>query len=146
MAAQAGVRYSIENPRAYVDSNLVGFANVLECCRNYQINHLVYASSSSVYGGNTKVPFSTNDLLIIRGVFMQPQRKPVNLWLIHIVICIRYQQLIKIFYRLWFWETDMALFKFTESILENKKIQIYNHGNHEETSHTLMILLMDVSK
>ena len=61
LAAQAGVRYSIENPWAYVDSNLVGFANVLECCRHYPVGHLVYASSSSVYGGNEKVPFSEDD-------------------------------------------------------------------------------------
>ena len=61
LAAQAGVRYSIENPWAYVDSNLVGFANILECCRHYPVGHLVYASSSSVYGGNEKVPFSEDD-------------------------------------------------------------------------------------
>ena len=61
LAAQAGVRYSIENPSAYIDANLVGFANILEGCRHSKIKHLVYASSSSVYGGNTKVPFSTND-------------------------------------------------------------------------------------
>jgi len=58
LAAQAGVRYSLENPRAYVDSNVSGFLNVLECCRRYPVRHLLYASSSSVYGGNTKVPFS----------------------------------------------------------------------------------------
>jgi len=61
MAAQAGVRYSLENPRAYIDSNLVGFGNLLECCRNHDIEHLVYASSSSVYGANEKIPFSTSD-------------------------------------------------------------------------------------
>ncbi|MCL4161080.1 UNVERIFIED_CONTAM: hypothetical protein GTU68_054857, partial [Idotea baltica] len=61
LAAQAGVRYSLENPESYVDSNLVGFLNILECCRNYKIKHLVYASSSSVYGLNKKIPFSTDD-------------------------------------------------------------------------------------
>lgn len=61
LAAQAGVRYSLENPRAYVDSNVSGFLNVLECCRRYPVRHLLYASSSSVYGGNTKVPFSEED-------------------------------------------------------------------------------------
>src|SRR5690606_25862035 len=61
LAAQAGVRYSLENPMSYVDSNLVGFVNLLECCRNYKIKHLVYASSSSVYGLNEKIPFSTED-------------------------------------------------------------------------------------
>ncbi len=61
LAAQAGVRYSIENPDSYINSNLVGFANILECCRNYDVKHLIYASSSSVYGGNEKVPFSEDD-------------------------------------------------------------------------------------
>ncbi|MBP5415439.1 MAG: GDP-mannose 4,6-dehydratase, partial [Lachnospiraceae bacterium] len=61
LAAQAGVRYSIENPDAYINSNLVGFANILECCRHFPVTHLVYASSSSVYGGNDKIPFSTDD-------------------------------------------------------------------------------------
>src|SRR6516164_2040800 len=61
LAAQAGVRYSLQNPRAYVDSNLVGFLNILECCRHFQVKHLVYASSSSVYGANAKLPFSVND-------------------------------------------------------------------------------------
>ena len=65
LAAQAGVRYSIENPLAYINSNIVGFANILENCRHYKIKHLVYASTSSVYGANTNMPFSENDLLII---------------------------------------------------------------------------------
>ncbi len=133
MAAQAGVRYSIENPRAYVDSNLVGFANVLECCRNYQINHLVYASSSSVYGGNTKVPFSTNDSVNHPWSFYAATKK-ANELMAH-----SYSHLYKIpttglrFFTVYgpWGRPDMALFKFTESILENKKIQIYNHGNHE---------------
>ena len=64
LAAQAGVRYSLENPYAYIETNIVGFANLLECCKNYKIRHLIYASSSSVYGGNKNIPFSENDGLI----------------------------------------------------------------------------------
>ena len=63
LAAQAGVRYSIENPKAYINSNIVGFSNILECCRDNSVNHFLFASSSSVYGGNKKVPFSENDLV-----------------------------------------------------------------------------------
>ena len=62
LAAQAGVRYSIENPDAYIESNIIGFYNILECCRNFPVEHLVYASSSSIYGGNTKIPYSTDDM------------------------------------------------------------------------------------
>ena len=65
LAAQAGVRYSIENPSAYIQSNIVGFGNILECCRNFEIEHLIYASSSSVYGGNEKLPFSENDNVVV---------------------------------------------------------------------------------
>jgi UDP-glucuronate 4-epimerase len=86
LAAQAGVRYSIENPYAYVESNIDGFLNVLEGCRHYRVKHLIYASSSSVYGLNGKVPFSENVLHIL-SVFTLLQRSLMNLWLTHIVIC-----------------------------------------------------------
>ena len=78
MAAQAGVRYSIENPLAYIDSNLVGFANILEGCRHNQVEHLAYASSSSVYGSNTAMPLSIHQNSTIRSRSMPPPRRPTN--------------------------------------------------------------------
>ena len=79
LAAQAGVRYSLENPSSYISSNLVGFANILECCRHHDIQHLVFASSSSVYGANTQLPFFVHhNVRIILFLFMPQQRKPMN--------------------------------------------------------------------
>ena len=78
LAAQAGVRYSLENPHAYVDANLVGFMNILECCRHHQVDHLVYASSSSVYGANESLPFRVETRSTIRGVCMQRVRKQTS--------------------------------------------------------------------
>ncbi|MDB2605035.1 NAD-dependent epimerase [Gammaproteobacteria bacterium] len=133
LAAQAGVRYSIENPSAYVDSNLVGFGNILEGCRKSRIKHLVYASSSSVYGGNTKIPFSTMDSVNHPYSFYAATKK-ANELMAH-----SYSHLyglpatgLRFFTVYGPWgRPDMALFKFTKAILNNDKIQIYNFGKHQ---------------
>ncbi len=132
LAAQAGVRYSIENPSAYVDSNLVGFGNILEGCRNNKINHLVYASSSSVYGANTKIPYSTRDSVNHPFSFYAATKK-ANELMAH-----SYSHLYGIpctglrFFTVYgpWGRPDMALFKFTKAILENEEIQIFNYGKH----------------
>jgi UDP-glucuronate 4-epimerase len=131
LAAQAGVRYSITNPQAYVNSNLVGFGNILECCRHYDVKHLIYASSSSVYGGNTKVPFSTKDS-VDHPLSMYAATKKANELMAH-----TYANLYKLpctglrFFTVYgpWGRPDMALFIFTKSIFENKPIEIFNHGN-----------------
>ena len=131
LAAQAGVRYSIDNPEAYVKSNLVGFCNILECCRNYPIDHLVYASSSSVYGGNDKVPFSVEDK-VDNPVSLYAATKKSNELLAY-----SYSKLYNIpstglrFFTVYgpYGRPDMALFKFTKNILEDKPIEIYNNGD-----------------
>lgn len=132
LAAQAGVRYSIENPDAYVESNLIGFTNVLECCRHHQIKHLVYASTSSVYGANTTMPFRE-----VHGVDHPLQfyaaTKRANELMAH-----SYSHLFKLpttglrFFTVYgpWGRPDMALFKFTRNILEGKPIPVFNHGNH----------------
>jgi UDP-glucuronate 4-epimerase len=132
LAAQAGVRYSIENPSAYIDANLVGFANILEGCRHRKVKHLVYASSSSVYGGNTKVPFSTNDS-VDHPYSLYAATKKANELMAH-----SYSHLyglpttgLRFFTVYGPWgRPDMALFKFTKAILSGEKIQIFNYGNH----------------
>ena len=131
LAAQAGVRYSIENPRAYIDSNIVGFCNILEACRNHAIDHLVYASSSSVYGGNTQLPFSESNG-VDHPVSLYAATKKSNELMAHV-----YSHLYGIpssglrFFTVYgpWGRPDMALFKFTKSILEGKPIEIYNNGN-----------------
>lgn len=130
LAAQAGVRYSIENPRVYIQSNIVGFFNVLECCRNFSIKHLVYASSSSVYGNNTKVPFSESDN-VDHPISLYAATKKSNELMAH-----TYSHLYQIpttglrFFTVYgpWGRPDMAYFSFTKSILEGKPIKIYNHG------------------
>ncbi len=130
MAAQAGVRYSIENPDAYITSNLIGHFNILESCRMYNIEHLLFASSSSVYGLNKKLPFSTNDSSD-HPVSLYAATKKSNELMSH-----SYSSLyglpitgLRFFTVYGPWgRPDMALFKFTESILSEKKIDIYNHG------------------
>tara|TARA_B100000212_G_scaffold339030_1_gene316660 strand:- start:1791 stop:2810 length:1020 start_codon:yes stop_codon:yes gene_type:complete len=130
LAAQAGVRYSIENPSAYIQSNLVGFANILEFCRNSNINHLIYASSSSVYGGNTKFPFSENDS-VDHPVSLYAATKRSNELMAH-----TYSHLYNLpttglrFFTVYgpWGRPDMALFLFTKSIIEGKPINIFNHG------------------
>ena len=130
LAAQAGVRYSIQNPHAYVDSNLVGFINVLEGCRHNQVQHLVYASSSSVYGGNTKMPFSEHDS-VDHPVSLYAATKKANELMAH-----TYSHLyglpttgLRFFTVYGPWgRPDMALFLFTKAILEGRPIDVFNHG------------------
>lgn len=130
LAAQAGVRYSLENPQAYVQSNMVGFANILEGCRHYPVNHLVYASSSSVYGANKKMPFATDDF-VDNPVSLYAATKKSNELMAH---C--YSHLYGIpttglrFFTVYgpWGRPDMAYFKFTKAILAGNPIDVYNHG------------------
>ena len=133
LAAQAGVRYSIENPLAYIDSNLVGFANILEGCRHNNIGHLVYASSSSIYGLNTKQPFSIHS----------PADHPVSLYAAtkraNELMAHAYSHLYNLpttglrFFTVYgpYDRPDMALQKFTRAILKNETIKVFNHGRHK---------------
>ncbi|HOB27462.1 MAG TPA: NAD-dependent epimerase [Bacteroidales bacterium] len=131
LAAQAGVRYSLENPYAYIDSNIVGFLNILEAARDSNIKHLVYASSSSVYGGNTKMPLSTADS-VDHPISLYAATKKSNELMAHV-----YSHLFNIpttglrFFTVYgpWGRPDMALFLFTKSIFENKPIQVFNYGN-----------------
>lgn len=131
LAAQAGVRYSIENPDVYIQSNLIGFFNILEACRNYPVNHLVYASSSSVYGANKKVPFSTDDK-VDNPVSLYAATKKSNELMAH---C--YSKLYGIpttglrFFTVYgpMGRPDMAYFSFTKKILNNEPIKIFNNGD-----------------
>ena len=133
LAAQAGVRYSIENPYAYVDSNLIGFVNILEACRNYPVEHLLYASSSSVYGGNKVAPFSTNHN-VDHPVSLYAATKKSNELMAH-----TYSHLYGIpttglrFFTVYgpFGRPDMAYFSFTKDILAGKPIKVFNHGKME---------------
>ena len=130
LAAQAGVRYSLKNPHAYIDSNVVGFMNVLEGCLHSQVQHLVYASSSSVYGGNTKLPFSEHDS-VDHPVSMYAATKKANELMAH-----TYSHLFGLpttglrFFTVYgpWGRPDMALFLFTKAILEGRAIDVYNHG------------------
>lgn len=132
LAAQAGVRYSIDNPQAYVDSNLVGFVNMLEACRHNQVEHLVYASSSSVYGSNKQLPFSVRHG-VDHPVSLYAATKKANELMAH-----TYSHLYKIpttglrFFTVYgpWGRPDMALFKFTANILADKPIEVFNNGNH----------------
>ena len=132
MAAQAGVRYSITNPNAYIQSNIVGFANILEACRISKIKHLVYASSSSVYGENTKIPYSEN-YNTDRPLSLYAATKKSNE-----LMAYSYSHLygfkttgMRFFTIYGPWgRPDMALFKFTQSILNGDTIQLFNYGNH----------------
>ncbi len=131
LAAQAGVRYSIENPAAYVQSNLVGFCNIIEISKENNVNHFFYASSSSVYGGNKKLPFEEDDRV----------DKPISLYAAtkksNELIAYTYSHLFKLpttglrFFTVYgpWGRPDMALFKFTDSIMRNKPIRVFNHGN-----------------
>ena len=133
LAAQAGVRYSLENPAAYVDTNLVGFANILEGCRHHGIKHLVYASSSSVYGANTKMPFSEHDN-VDHPVSLYAASKKANELMAH-----TYSHLFGLpttglrFFTVYgpWGRPDMALFLFTKAILEDRPINVFNNGNME---------------
>ncbi len=130
LAAQAGVRYSLTNPQAYVDSNLVGFVNVLECCRHHGVKHLVFASSSSVYGANTNMPFSVHHN-VDHPVSLYAASKKSNELMAH-----TYSHLFKMactglrFFTVYgpWGRPDMALFLFTKAILAGKPIDVFNHG------------------
>lgn len=130
MAAQAGVRYSLVNPNAYVNSNLVGFVNILECCRHNHVKHLVFASSSSVYGANTKMPFSVHDN-VDHPVSLYAASKKSNELMAH-----TYSHLFNLpctglrFFTVYgpWGRPDMALFLFTKAIFEGTPIDVYNHG------------------
>jgi UDP-glucuronate 4-epimerase len=131
LAAQAGVRYSIENPDVYIQSNIVGFFNILEMCRHHKVDHLLYASSSSVYGANKKIPFSTKDKV----------DKPVSLYAAtkksNELMAYTYSHLYKIpttglrFFTVYgpYGRPDMAYFKFTKHIIEGKPIKVFNNGD-----------------
>lgn len=133
LAAQAGVRYSITNPYAYVDSNLIGFMNVLEACRNFPVKHLIYASSSSVYGGNKVTPFSTNHN-VDHPVSLYAATKKSNELMAHV-----YSHLYRIpttglrFFTVYgpWGRPDMAYFSFTKDILNGNPIKVFNHGMME---------------
>ncbi len=131
LAAQAGVRYSISNPDVYINSNIIGFYNILEACRHHPVEHLVYASSSSVYGGNKKVPFSTNDK-VDNPVSLYAATKKSNELLAH-----AYSKLYNIpttglrFFTVYgpVGRPDMAYFSFTNKLIKGETIEIFNYGN-----------------
>jgi UDP-glucuronate 4-epimerase len=131
LAAQAGVRYSLQNPHAYLDSNLAGFINILEGCRHNGAEHLIYASSSSVYGGNTRLPFSEHDN-IDHPVSLYAATKKANELMAH-----TYSHLFRLpttglrFFTVYgpWGRPDMALFLFTKAILDGRPIDVFNHGN-----------------
>ena len=130
LAAQAGVRYSLENPHAYADANLIGYLNILEGCRHHKVQHLLYASSSSVYGLNRKMPFSTDDS-VDHPVSLYAATKKANELMAH-----TYSHLYGVpttglrFFTVYgpWGRPDMALFKFTKAMLEGKSIDVYNYG------------------
>ena len=132
LAAQAGVRYSIDNPHAYIQSNIVGFTNILEACRRNSVEHLVYASSSSVYGANENMPFSVHDN-VDHPLSLYAASKKSNELMAH-----TYSHLYQIpttglrFFTVYgpWGRPDMALFKFTKAILEEQRIKVFNYGNH----------------
>ena len=132
LAAQAGVRYSLENPRAYIDSNIVGFLNILEGCRHHGVQHLVYASSSSVYGANRKLPFAVEDS-VDHPVSLYAASKKSNELMAH-----TYSHLFNLpttglrFFTVYgpWGRPDMALFLFTRRILAGEPIDVFNHGRH----------------
>lgn len=130
LAAQAGVRYSITNPHVYIDSNLVGFINILEGCRHNQVKHLVFASSSSVYGANTKMPFSVHDN-VDHPVSLYAATKKANELMAHTYACLYGLPCtgLRFFTVYGPWgRPDMALFLFTKAILENRPIDVFNDG------------------
>lgn len=131
LAAQAGVRYSLENPQAYISSNLAGFCNILEACRHNQVKHLVFASSSSVYGANTKLPFSVNDN-VDHPISLYAATKKANELMAH-----TYAHLFGLpctglrFFTVYgpWGRPDMSIFKFTKAIYAGEEIDVYNHGD-----------------
>lgn len=133
LAAQAGVRYSLENPHAYIDANIVGFTNILEGCRHNDVEHLVYASSSSVYGANESMPFSVHDN-VDHPVSLYAASKKANELMAH-----TYSHLYQLptaglrFFTVYgpWGRPDMALFMFTRNIIEGKPIDVFNYGKHQ---------------
>ena len=133
LAAQAGVRHSLENAEMYIDSNIVGFLNILECCRHYRIKHLVYASSSSVYGSNKKIPFSVEDN-VDHPISLYAASKKSNELMAH-----TYSHLFHLpttglrFFTVYgpWGRPDMAMFLFTDAILKGKPIKVFNHAQLE---------------
>lgn len=133
LAAQAGVRYSLENPEAYIDGNVVGFLNLLECCRHNNIEHLVYASSSSVYGLNTEIPFKVEHK-VDKPISLYAATKKSNELMAH-----TYSHLFKFpttglrFFTVYgpWGRPDMAMFLFTDAIVNNRSIKVFNHGEME---------------
>ncbi len=133
LAAQAGVRYSLENPLAYIDANIIGFTNILEGCRHHKVEHLVYASSSSVYGANESMPFSVHDN-VDHPVSLYAASKKANELMAH-----TYSHLFNLpttglrFFTVYgpWGRPDMALFMFTKNIIEGKPIDVFNYGKHQ---------------
>ncbi len=148
LAAQAGVRYSIQNPYAYVDSNIVGFMNILEACRNYPVKHLLYASSSSVYGGNKVAPFSTNHN-VDHPISLYAATKKSNELMAH-----TYSHLYSIpttglrFFTVYgpWGRPDMAYFSFTKNIVEGTPIKVFNHGKMERDFTYIEDIVSGISK
>ncbi len=148
LAAQAGVRYSIENPHVYVNSNIVGFLNILEGCRHHQVEHLVYASSSSVYGMNTKIPFSTQDAV----------ENPISLYAAtkrsNELMAYTYSHLYNLsvtglrFFTVYgpWGRPDMALFLFTKAILEGKPISVFNYGKMQRDFTYIDDIVLGITK
>lgn len=131
MAAQAGVRYSIENPDAYGQSNLVGFLNILECCRNYNVKKLLYASSSSIYGNSSDVPFSTNQN-VDHPISLYAATKKANELMAHAYSHLYNIQTIGLrFFTVYgpWGRPDMAMFLFTDAILNHQPLKVFNHGD-----------------
>ncbi|MBF7018359.1 NAD-dependent epimerase [Staphylococcus sp. 18_1_E_LY] len=131
LAAQAGVRYSLSNPHTYIDANVKGFMNILECCRHYQIEHLIYASSSSVYGANKKQPFNVHDS-VDHPLSIYAATKKANELMAHTYSSLYHLPTtgLRFFTVYGPWgRPDMALFKFTKAIINEEKIDVYNYGN-----------------
>jgi UDP-glucuronate 4-epimerase len=132
LAAQAGVRYSLKNPYAYVDSNIVGFINILEACRHNRIENLVYASTSSVYGGNTRLPFSVHDN-VDHPLSLYAATKKANELMAHTYSSLYQLPTVGLrFFTVYgpWGRPDMALFMFTKNILAGKPIDVFNYGKH----------------
>lgn len=148
LAAQAGVRYSIENPLSYINSNIVGFNSILEACRHHKVSNLVYASSSSVYGANSKQPFSENDP-VNHPLALYAATKKSNELMAH-----AYSSLYNLpttglrFFTVYgpWGRPDMALFKFTKNIFDGKEIDVYNHGDMIRDFTFIDDIVMGVSK
>ncbi|MEB2785912.1 NAD-dependent epimerase [Algoriphagus persicinus] len=148
LAAQAGVRYSLTNPEVYIESNIVAFLNILESCRFHPVKHLVYASSSSVYGSNEKMPFSTSDS-VDHPISLYAASKKSNELMAH-----TYSHLFEIpttglrFFTVYgpWGRPDMALFLFTEAILKGEPIQVFNHGNMKRDFTYIDDIVMGVIK